>query len=71
MGAVPQAGQRVACGLFAEQALGGEQSLVQIEDAPSGGQAGTQLVGIDRLDQIIIRAGMEAIQHLLLAAASG
>ena len=58
-------------GLFAERLAGFEQFFLEVEDAASGVQADAQLVGIEGLGEVIVGAGVHALDQILRFGAGG
>ena len=65
-GAIPNARQKILGRLLAQFLSGGHQLALQVDDAGPGAQPHFQLVLIERLGDVIVRAGFHALDQVSL-----
>jgi len=64
--AAPDAGQRIDGPLSFDQTIGREKLLPQVQDSPSRAQARAQFLRLVGPDQVVVRAGLQTLNHVLL-----
>src|SRR5438445_7911653 len=65
-GVIPQPRQRIVGGLHAQRVARRNELLLQIENPLSRVQMSPELVGVERLDEIVVRARLDAFDQVLL-----
>jgi hypothetical protein len=65
------AGQRIVRGLVTEGRLGLQKFILQVNNAAAGAKADIQLLLVERLDDIIVGAGVHPLNHVFLLRPGG
>src|SRR6516164_10021469 len=66
MAAIVKARERVADRLQAQSLACGYELLLKTEDAPSGMKASPELISVEGLSEVVIGAGSQAVNEILL-----
>ena len=69
--AIEQAGKTIVGGLFAQGFARGQELLLQLQNAAPGAQAHPQLVGLKRLGEIVVGAGLHTFHQIFGIRARG
>ena len=69
--AIRDAGKGVVRGLESQLFAGGDELVLQIENALADHQAGAQLLIVEWLREVVVGAGLEAAEEIATLAAAG